>query len=165
MKTQKKRRLQNKTDYNKRIGLLKGNLPRVVFRKTNRYVIAHYVTSVETKDKTEFGVTSKQLLKYGWPEKFHGSLKSIPASYLTGFLIGKKIIKNKKENPIADFGMIRNVHGTKIYAFLRGLADAGVKIKCDKNNFPSDERIAGKHLKEEFSKIFETVKSNIGKEK
>ncbi|MEK6897762.1 MAG: 50S ribosomal protein L18 [Nanoarchaeota archaeon] len=165
MKIQKKRRLQNKTDYGRRLGLLKGNVPRVVFRKTNKYAIAQYVTSNETNDKIEFGVTSKQLLKYGWPKESQGSLKSIPASYLTGFLMGKKIINGKKENPIADFGMIRNVHGTKIYAFLKGLADAGIKIKCDKKNFPSEDRITGKHLKKEFSKIFETIKSNIGKEK
>lgn len=164
MKTLKKRRRENRTDYMKRLNLLKSGSPRIVFRKTNKYVIAHYVFSDETKDRTEIGVNSKRLLKYGWPEQFKGSLKSLPASYLTGFLIGKKILKTKKEIPIPDFGMIRGIKGTKIFAFLKGIVDSGIKIKHDKKVFPNEERIKGKNLKEDFSKNFDKIKSNIEKE-
>ncbi|MBI4116689.1 50S ribosomal protein L18 [Candidatus Pacearchaeota archaeon] len=164
MKSIKRRRQENKTDYQKRMRILKGNLPRVVFRKTNRHIISEYVVSDETKDRAEIGVTSKNLLKYGWPEKFKGSLKSIPASYLTGFLIGKKIIKGKKETPIVDLGMTRNIHKSKAFAFLNGLVDAGLKIKHDKKTFPEEDRIKGKNLKEDFSKTFESIKSKVEKE-
>lgn len=164
MKSIKRRRRENRTDYHKRMELLKGNLPRVVFRKTNRYIISEYIVSDETKDKIELGVTSKVLLKYGWPEKFGGSLKSITASYLTGFLMGKKIINAKKETPIADFGMTRNIHKSKAFAFLNGLVDSGLKMKHDKKTFPEEDRIKGKSLKEDFSKTFETIKSKIEKE-
>ena len=95
MKTLKKRRRQYKTDYANRLELLKSEKPRIVFRKTNSYIIAHYVVSKEAQDKTQIGISSKHLLKYGWPEKFKGSLKSIPAAYLTGYLIGKQIISKK----------------------------------------------------------------------
>lgn len=164
MKTFKKRRKENKTDYGKRISLLKSGKPRVVFRKTNRYVTAQYVTSKETKDKTEIGVNSAQLLKYGWPKESGGSLKSLPAAYLVGLLIGRKIIVEKKETPIVDFGMIRSIHKSKTFAFLNGLVDAGVKIKHDEKIFPNKERITGKHLNEDFSKTFEEIKSKILKE-
>ncbi len=164
MKSIKKRRRENKTDYQKRMGILKGNLPRIVFRKTNRYIISEYAVSDETRDRIELGITSKILLKYGWPEKFRGSLKSIPASYLTGLLIGKKIIRERKETPIVDFGMIRNIHKSKAFAFLNGLVDAGVKIKHDKKTFPEEDRIKGKNLKEDFSKTFEAIKLKIEKE-
>lgn len=164
MKSIKRRRKENRTDYRKRMNLLKGNSPRIVFRKTNRYIISEYVVSDEARDRIEMGVTSKALLKYGWPEEFMGSLKSIPASYLTGFLIGRKIIKEKKETPIADFGMTRSVHRSKAFAFLNGLVDAGLKMKHDKKTFPEDDRIKGKNLKEDFSKTFETIKSKIEKE-
>ena len=164
MKSIKKRRKENKTDYQKRMKLLKGGLPRIVFRKTNKYIISEYIISDETKDRIEIGLTSKALLKYGWPEKSKGSLKSVPASYLTGFLIGKKIIKGKKETPIVDLGMTRNIHKSKAFAFLNGLADAGLKIKHDKKTFPEQERIKGKNLKEDFSKHFEAIKSRIEKE-
>ena len=93
MKTLKRRRMENKTDYSIRIKLLKAEVPRVVFRKSGRYIIAQYVTSNEARDNIVTGVTSKILSKYGWPEDMIGSLKSLPASYLTGFILGKKIIE------------------------------------------------------------------------
>lgn len=163
-KTLKRRRKENKTDYLKRLKLLKSKMPRIVFRKTNRYIIAQYVTSKQAKDKVEIGINSKQLIKYGWPKEFQGSLKSIPASYLTGFLIGKKIIKEKRETPIIDFGMIRVLHKTKLFAFLKGLIDVGIKIKYQKDVFPNDEKITGKNLKKDFSNIFNEIKSKIAHE-
>ena len=164
MKTLKRRRRENKTDYLKRLKLLKSDSPRIVFRKTNKYLIVQYTTSEETKDKIEIGMTSKKLINYGWPKDLEGSLKSLPASYLVGLLIGKEILKNKKETPIVDFGMIRIVSKSKVHAFLKGLVDSGVKLKHKKENFPNDERISGKHLKKDFSKIFNEIKSKIEKE-
>jgi large subunit ribosomal protein L18 len=110
MRLSKKRRIEAKTDYSKRIKLLKSNKPRLVFRKTNKYVIAQYVLSEEAQDKVLKGVTSKDLINYGWPKEMEGSLKSITASYLTGYLIGKEINKSKLEQPIIDLGMIRIMH-------------------------------------------------------
>jgi len=161
-KTLKRRKREGKTDYAKRIKLLKGNAPRIIFRKTNKYITAQYATSKAAQDKIEIGITSKNLKEYGWPDEFEGSLKSIPASYLTGLLIGKEIIKNKLKTPIVpDFGMIRAIRKNKTYAFLKGLVDSGVKIKCDKEFFPEEERINGKNMKKDFSKIFKEIKSKI----
>lgn len=163
MKTLKRRRIEGKTDYGKRIGLLKSETPRVVFRKTNRYIIAQYVESEEAQDKIIIGATSKDLQKFGWPKEFEGSLKSIPASYLTGFLLGKEITKKKLETPIVDFGMIRLTGKNKGFAFIKGLIDAGIKVKCSAENFPEEERISGKNLKKDFSKTFKEIKSKIEK--
>ncbi|MCK4647699.1 50S ribosomal protein L18 [Candidatus Pacearchaeota archaeon] len=162
MKIAKRRRRENKTDYKKRIKMLKGGIPRVIFRKSNRYVITQYVSSKQAQDKIEFGASSKDLLKYGWPKENQGSLKSIPASYLTGFLIGKKITK-EAGTPILDFGMQRVLHKTKTFAFLKGLVDAGVKVQHDEKFFPDENRIKGKHMKKDFSSSFEQIKSNIEK--
>ena len=156
MKTVKKRRKQNRTDYLGRLKLLKSGKPRVVFRKTNKYIIAQYVTSKQAQDKIIFGVNSKDLMKHGW-KKESGSLKSIPASYLTGYLIGKQIIKKGLETPIVDFGMVRVLHKTKTYAFLKGLIDSGVEIKCEKG-FPDEEKIKGKV-------DVERIKTKIGERK
>lgn len=163
MKTVKKRRKQNKTDYAKRIRLLKSGSPRLVFRKTNRYLVTQYITSKQAKDRIEFGLNSKHLLNNGWPKELEGSLKSIPAAYLLGFLAGKKIVRDKKKIPIVDFGMLRTIHKTKVYGFLKGLIDAGVKINCKEEAFPSEDRLKGSHLKKDFSKIFEEIKLNIEK--
>lgn len=164
MKTiQKRRRRENKTDYLKRLKLLKSDKPRLVFRKTNKYVIGQYVVSEEAKDKISFGVTSKVLLKNGWPENFKGSLKSIPASYLTGYLIAKRILRDKLEEPILDFGMSQTLHKTKIFGFIKGAIDAGLKISCKEEAFPQVERITGKDMKEDFTKTFNEIKSKIDK--
>lgn len=163
MKTLKRRRLEGKTDYAKRIKLLKSEMPRIVFRKTNRYIIAQYATSREAQDKIEIGITSRNLKKFGWPEEMNGSLKSIPASYLTGLLAGKEIISKKLKTPVVDLGMIRAISKNKIFAFIKGLVDAGVKIKCDEENFPEEGRIEGKHMKKDFSKTFKEIKSKIEK--
>ena len=163
MRTQKKRRRQNKTDYKKRLKLLKSGAPRLIFRKTNKYFIAQYVLSEEAKDKIIFGFDSKILLKYGWPEDFKGSLKSIPAAYLIGYLIGKKIIKDKLRHPIVDFGMIRTPHKTKVYGFLKGVIDSGIKIECKEQAFPEEDRIFGKNLKKDFSNKFKEIKSKLEK--
>ena len=165
MKTiQKRRRRENKTDYSKRLKLLKSEKPRLVFRRTNLYIISQYVESIEAQDKIVFGITSKKLLNYGWPENFKGSLKSIPAAYLTGYLTAKKILKEKLKTPIIDFGMLRTNHKTKVFAYLKGLIDAGIEISCKEEAFPDEEAIEGKHLKEDFTKSFNEIKSKIDKE-
>ena len=109
MKTVKRRRREGKTNYSTRLKLLKSEKPRLIFRKTNKLVISQYVISEEAKDKIVFGYTSKALLKYGWAENAKGSLKSIPASYLTGYLTAKRILKDKLETPIIDLGMLRTL--------------------------------------------------------
>lgn len=165
MKIQKKRRRENRTDYSKRIKLLKSGTPRLVFRKSNRYLTAQYVESSEARDIVIKGMTSKNLMKHGWPEEFRGSLKSTPAAYLLGLSIGKKIIKENLKTPIVDLGMIRSLNKNNAFAFIKGILDAGIKIKCKEEAFPSEDRIKGKNLKKDFSKAFEEIKSKIEKEK
>jgi large subunit ribosomal protein L18 len=160
----KRRRLEGKTDYAKRFKLLSGATPRLVFRKTNRYVVAQYVSSKAAQDKAELGFTSKNLKKYGWPDEFDGSLKSVSASYLTGFLIGKEIIKKKLKVPIVDFGMTSIIAKNNSFAFLKGVVDAGVEINCPEESFPDEDRISGKNMKKDFSKIFKEIKLKIEKQ-
>lgn len=158
-KTLKRRRREFKTDYGKRFKLLKSETPRLVFRKTNRYIIVQYVVSKEAQDKIIFGISSKNLLNFKWPESAKGSLKSISASYLTGYLMGKKIIKDKLEKPIIDFGMARVLHKTRVYGFIKGLIDSGVKINCKEETFPDEEKIKGMQLKNKIP--FDEIKQGI----
>lgn len=155
----KRRRREFKTDYGKRFKLLKSGTPRVVFRKTNRYLIVQYVISKEAQDKIIMGISSKDLLKKGWPESAKGSLKSITASYLTGYLMGKKIIKDKLEKPIVDLGMIRVLYKTKVYGFIKGLIDSGIEISCKEEAFPEEDKIKGLKLKNKIP--FEEIKGKI----
>lgn len=163
MKIQKRRRRENKTDYKTRLNLLKKDVPRLIFRKSNKFLTSQYVFSEEARDRVKFGLSSKGLLKYGWPKEFKGSLKSLPVAYLLGYLTTKKILKERLNQPIVDFGMIRTIHKTKVFAFLKGLIEGGIKINCKEKAFPEQERIEGKNLKQDFSKYFNEIKLKIDK--
>ena len=163
MKMPKKRKREKKTNYSTRLKILKSGLPRVVVRKTNKYIIVQQVSSSEAKDRVIVGITSKDLLKHGWPEKAKSSLKSVTAAYLTGYLAGKKILEKNKGKVILDIGLQRNLPGTRLYAVLKGLVDAGLDIPHDEKVFPNEERIQGKHLKQDFQNDFNKVREAIAK--
>ncbi len=159
-RTVRKRRRENKTDYKLRSNLLKSGMHRIVIRKTNRYFIAQIVESNEAQDKVITGVTSKDLIEKGWNEKFQGSLKSIPAAYLTGLLLAKTV-KNSKDKFIVDLGMARTVSGSRIFAVVKGLIDGGLKIDANKKVFPVDARLKGEHLKADVKKMISEVRAKI----
>lgn len=161
IKTIVRRRRECKTDYKKRMNLLKSNRARIVFRRTNKYLISQYVISKEAQDSVLITITSKDLLEYGWPQSAQGSLKSITASYLTGYLLGTRIKKEKKEQPIVDLGMLRTIYGTKVFAFIKGLIDSGLEIPCKDEAFPKKERIEGEHMKNKIKTS--EIKSKIDK--
>jgi large subunit ribosomal protein L18 len=161
MRTQKQRRRQHKTDYLKRLKLLKSGKPRLIFRRTNKYIIVQYIKSEEARDKIIFGVNSKNLLKYGWPEKCKGSLKSITASYLIGYLAGRQVKTKKLEKPIIDFGMLKMIQKGKQHAFIKGVVDSGISINCPEEAFPDEKRIKGEHMKNKIS--FDEIKLKIDK--
>tara|TARA_Y100000310_G_C20674885_1_gene812425 strand:+ start:1442 stop:1915 length:474 start_codon:yes stop_codon:yes gene_type:complete len=154
-----KRRIKGNTDYKARINLLKSGKARIVFRKTNKYIIGQYIKSKEAKDSVVLGVTSKNLLEYGWPESKLGSLKSLTASYLTGFLLGNKILKTDEVEGIFDLGLLRSIAKSRPYAFLKGVFDSGVKIKVEGKMFPDEEKLKKENVD------FDKIKENISGEK
>jgi large subunit ribosomal protein L18 len=157
VKTIRKRRLKKKTDYKARLALLKSGKPRLVFRKTNRYIIAKIVETDVAQDKVIFAVSSKSLISKGWPKENAGSLKSLAACYLTGFLIGK-MAKAKIKEAVFDIGMYRNIQKSRIYSFLKGALDSGLEIPHSKEVLPTDEQIK---QNKNTSDILDKVKSKI----
>lgn len=137
-----RRRREHKTDYNLRIKLLQSNKPRLVIRKTNKYIITQIVKSEEARDITLVYTISKELSKFGWNYGF----KNLPAAYLTGFLIAQKT-KGKIKEVIPDFGLQRSTKGSRIYAIIKGAIDGGLKVTCAEEMFPIEERLNGMHLK------------------
>ena len=156
MKLNKRRRLESKTNYKKRLMLLKGNYLRLVVRKTNRYITLQIVESENAKDKVLYATDTKKLLKYGWPEDKTGSLKSLSAAYLAGFLLGKKS-KELKQTIILDSGLIPNTKGSRVYAAVKGVSDSGIDIRYDEKAMPKKERIETKY------EFFEKIKKEINK--
>jgi len=158
LRTMKRRRKENKTDYKLRTGLLKSGIPRIVVRRTNKYFILQAVESVEAQDKVIATVTSKDLLKNGWDAKAGGSLKSIPAGYLTGILMAKKLGKGKF---IMDLGMARTGAGSRVFAVVKGLIDGGLDISANEEVFPSEERLNGEHLKDDVKAMISKVRGGL----
>lgn len=152
LRTMKRRRRENRTDYKARRILLSSDVPRIVVRRTNKYFILQAVSSVEAQDKVLATVTSKDLLKNGWDEKKKGSLKGISAGYLTGILMAKKLGKGKY---IMDLGMARTDKGGRVFAVVAGLVEGGLDIPANDKVFPSEERLMGEHagIKDMVTKV------------
>lgn len=161
MKTQRRRRKEHKTDYHRRVELLKSERARLVVRKTNKYLLVQYVLSKEAQDTIVFGLSSKVLLTHGWPKEAAGSLTSLPSAYLLGLLVGKTIKNKKLATPIMDFGLRRVLGGTALQAVIKGVVDSDVAIPSQKKAFPPEERLKGTHLRTKIP--FDTIKSTIQK--
>ncbi len=144
-----RRRRESKTDYKARLVLLRSGLPRIVVRKTNKCIIAQVVVSKGAQDFIKLAAVSSELKGYGWPSPQYGSLKSVPAAYLTGVLLADRIKFSKSgiNDAILDIGLSRSTKGSRLYAVAKGLADGGVRVRCSQDMFPSQERIEGKHMK------------------
>lgn len=147
-----------KTNYLKRKRLLEGGKPRIVIRKTNKYIMVQYIESKVAQDKVKYTVNSRDLLKEGWPKEKQGSLKSLSASYLTGILFGNKIVKEKPA--ILDTGLIKSTKGSRVYAVLKGIVDSGFKINHDPEILPKEDRINTEKTKD----FFDNIKNKILKQ-
>ncbi len=135
-----RRKREGKTNYRKRLKLLKSKKPRLVIRKTNKYIIAQIIDYSPNGDIVLNQAVSKELKKYGWNMSF----KNIPAAYLTGYLLGRKFKKDSEL--VLDIGLQEK--GGRIFAALKGAVDAGLKVKFNESILPDEKRIVGEHIDE-----------------
>ena len=149
-----KRRREGKTNYAKRLGLLKSKIPRLVVRKTNKSVIAQVIEWAENGDRTVTGVTSKALAGFG----FNGKCNT-PSAYLTGLLCGIKAKSKGVSRIILDVGLHTPSKGSLVFAVLKGAVDAGLQSEFSQEKLPSADRLEGKHLPS--AKEFHSAKEKI----
>ena len=154
-----RRKREGKTDYNKRLRLLKANKPRVVIRLSLKNIIMQVVEFHPTGDKILASASTKDLQKQF---KWDGNRRNTPAAYLTGLLLAKKAQEKKIKEAIVDLGLQQIIKGSVIAAAIKGAADGGLNIPHSPEIFPSDERIQGKHIKFKNTS-FDTVKGAISK--
>jgi len=82
-----RRRREGKTDYRKRLKLLRSKKVRMVVRKSIKNTQIQFVEYKEDGDNILISAKSDELIKkFNW--KF--STSSTPAAYLTGVLAGKR---------------------------------------------------------------------------
>ena len=151
-----RRRRELKTNYAKRLGMLKSGKTRIVLRLTNLYANIQYVEHNAKGDAIKFALLSKELKEFGWNK----GLKSTPACYLAGYLFGKTVIGKKfKKEAILDLGLQNAFKKGKLFACVKGIIDAGIDLPCGEEAFPKEDRLNGKHIKAE--QLFASVKSAI----
>ena len=154
-----RRKRQGKTNYRKRLEMLKSGSLRLVVRTSLKYVNVQLVEYSVDGDKTLLTVNSKELGQFGW--KKYG--RNIPVAYLAGYLCGKKALKKDIKNAILDQGLRSARQGTVNFSVLKGVIDAGIEIPHDPSIFPSEDRIVGKHISEDVEKMFVSVKDKVEK--
>lgn len=182
-----RRKREGKTDYRKRLKLLLSNKPRAVIRKSLKNITVQFIEYSSKGDKVIAAASSKELeKKYSWKI----SRSNIPCAYLTGLIAGKKCVEKGLKEAVLDMGLAESVKGSRIYAALKGISDAGVKIKHSEEVLPSKDALSGgqiakyaaalkkedeeeykrtfnKYIKnkitiEDMQKYFEEIKNKIG---
>ncbi|BFI73340.1 50S ribosomal protein L18 [Nanoarchaeota archaeon] len=139
-----RRRRENKTDYRKRLKLLKSGKPRLVVRRFLNNIQAQIIEYNEKGDKTLLTIHSKVLeKKYGWK----GHRGNLPTAYLVGLLIGLEAKKKGINEVILDIGRYSSTKGNSLYAVLKGVIDAGLNIPYNEEILPDENRIKGEHIK------------------
>ena len=152
-----RRRREGKTNYRKRLALLKSGKPRAVVRITNRRVIVQFVEYALSGDRVLVTVTSDMLKKFGW----NHAVKNLPAAYLTGYYAGKLAQKKGVSEAVLDMGLFTNTPGNRVYSALKGMLDAGIDIPHGEEVLPAEERVRGEHMGPEIPKMFESVLKNL----
>ncbi len=136
----RRRRKEGRTDYAKRIALLKGRMPRVVVRRSNRSVTMQVVLYEQSGDKVVAMAHSSELMEFGWIPK-----RNTPTAYLTGALLARKVLKLNVGECTLDIGLRKPSKASILFAAAKGAVDNGLKIR---NSIEFDERrIRGEHIK------------------
>ncbi len=138
-----RRRRQGLTDYRRRLALLKSHQPRIVVRCSNTQTTVQIIRFGSPGDQVVTSAISKHLRQHGW----EAGLASLPAAYLTGLLAGKQALKEGVKGGVLDLGLATaHVAGSKVYAALQGLVEAGLEIPHSGKILPPSERLEGKHM-------------------
>jgi large subunit ribosomal protein L18 len=153
-----RRRQEGKTDYRKRLALLKSRNTRIVIRKSINNTTIQFVNYNEKGDSIVAAATSKELVKkYNW--KY--STSTTPAAYLTGLLAGKRAKEQGITECVLDIGRYVPVTGSKVFAGLKGVVDAGINCPHNQEKIPSKERIMGQHLDKNMTNDVNAIKDKI----
>lgn len=162
-KVKKKRRRMGVTKSPKRLALLKSEKPRLVVRTSSNKCVCQIIEYIPEGDKTIANATSLELKKYG----YKGHNGNATASYLTGYLIGKKAAEKKIKECVLDIGIRTPIHGSNAFAALKGAVDAGLSLPHDKTAFPKEEMImkpTAKETKAEMDKGIKPARPKVKKE-
>jgi large subunit ribosomal protein L18 len=149
-----RRRRECKTDYQKRLALVKSGKPRMVVRKSNAGIMVQFVDYDSKGDKILSCANGKSLKKlYSWPSK-----RNVYTAYLCGLLAAKKAHKAKVSEFVLDLGLQIPSKGSVLFAALKGAVDAGLKTSFSEDMLPKEKLT---NVPEAIKGKFEEVKGKI----
>lgn len=144
-----RRKRTGKTDYRQRLKLLRSGKQRLVVRPSLKHISAQIVRATTSGDVTLASAHSKELEKLGWK----GHTSNLPAAYLVGLLCGYRARKEGIGESILDMGMQAPAPGGRVFAVLKGVVDAGLKVPHGEGVLPAEERIRGDHIAQYAEKL------------
>ncbi len=149
-----RRRRQGKTNFAKRLALVKGNKTRMVVRRSNRNIVVQFIDFDPEGDRTLLTVSGTHLAKlHNWPSK-----RNVWTAYLTGLMAGRMAQKKGVKEFVLDMGMYVPSKGSVVFAALKGAADAGLSTEFDSAKVPEDKL---SKPPDRYKDMFEKVKSKI----
>lgn len=149
-----RRRREGKTNFAKRLALVKSGKTRMVVRRSNKGIVIQFIDFDPKGDRTLLTVTGTHLSKeYKWSSK-----RNVWTAYLAGLMAGKMAKKKGVKGFVLDLGMYVPSKGSVIFAAQKGAQDAGLETSCDKEKVP-ESKLA--NVPDKYKKMFDEVKSKI----
>lgn len=136
-----RRRREGKTDYQARKALVISGKPRLVVRNSLKNALAQIVVAKPEGDVIKASAHSRELKEFEWK----ASTGNIPSAYLTGLLCGLRAKKAGVEQAVLDIGLVPPTKGSRLFAVLSGVVDAGVEVPFDEEKLVK-ERLNGFHI-------------------
>ena len=152
-----RRRREGRTDYRRRLRLLRSSLPRAVVRKSLNHMQIQIVAYDEKGDRIVVSAVSQELKAFGWT----AGTGTVPAAYLTGLLAGRRAAQKGVTRAVLDVGVQKPAGGGRLFAAANGLCDAGLDVPHGEGVLPQRDRIEGKHLGETVVRQFADVKAKV----
>ena len=154
-----KRRRNGKTDYRRRLRMLRGGAPRAIVRVSNTQVVCQLAQFDPEGDRIVASFSGNNLAAYGWP--VGASTKSVPARYVAGYALGKSALSAGHDSAILDIGLASSSPGNRIFAALKGMIDAGLDVPHGDGVLPSDDRVNGAHIDDSLAAAVDAAKNAI----
>jgi large subunit ribosomal protein L18 len=137
-----RRRREGKTDYHLRKKLISSRKLRLVVRKSIGNLSLQLIESTIEGDRVLAHAGTRELKDFGWK----AGTGNMPASYLAGFLVGKRAVAKDLKYAILDLNRYKITKENKLLAAMKGAIDGGLEIPHDEKVLPKGNRITGAHI-------------------
>lgn len=137
-----RRRREGKTDYHLRKKLISSRKLRLVVRRSLSNINLQLIESTIEGDRVMAHAGTSELKDFGWK----AGTGNMPASYLAGYLVGKRATVKGLKYAILDLNRYKITKENRLLAAMKGAIDGGLEIPHDDKVLPKGDRITGAHI-------------------